>query len=117
MAITRIVSSLLILTALVMSARHGIGLLRSSPDQVRAMLGLELAQITITIVGVLTILAGVLLLFPQTYFIANVLIGSVIFYLAASHSNARNLNGILMELPFLVLPLILLYLGHPFKSR
>lgn len=117
MSIVRVISFVLILTAVVMSARHGIAFVRSTPDQVRALLQVDLDQMTIVALGILTILGGLLLLFPQTFFAANLLTGLVIFYLAASQSNARNLHGIVMELPFLILPLLLLYLGHPLKSR
>ncbi len=117
MTLARITSSILISTALVMSARHGAGLIRSSPDQVQELLGLRLEPMTIWALGALTTLAGILLLAPQTFFAANVLTGGVIFYLAAAQSNARNFSGMVMELPFLILPLVLLYLGHPLKSR
>lgn len=117
MAATKILSLILVLAAFVMGLRHGVGLLRSTPEQVQATLHLSLGRTTIATLGVLTVAGAVLVLFPQTFFVANVLSGAVIFYLAAAQSNARNLQGALIELPFLLLPLLLLYLGYPFKTQ
>lgn len=117
MSVPRILSLILVLLALVMGVRHGLGLLRANPQHVQATLKLDLSQTTIQILGVLTLLGAIGVLLPQTFFIANVLTGGVIFYLAAAQSNARNVQGALIELPFLLLPLLLLYLGSPFKTR
>ncbi len=116
MAFTKILSFILTLAAFFMGLRHGIGLLRSTPEQVQTILNLTLGRTTIGVLGVLTVVGAVLVLFPKTFLLANVLSGAVIFYLAASQSNARNLQGALVELPFLMLPLLLLYFGNPFKA-
>jgi Flp pilus assembly protein TadB len=117
MAVTKILSLILVLAAFIMGLRHGIGLLRSTPEQVQAALHLSLGRTTIVALGILTVAGAVLVLFPPTFFVGNVLSGAVIFYLAAAQSQARNLQGALMELPFLLLPLLLLYLGYPFKAQ
>ena len=65
--------------------------------------------------GVFSLVTGVLLLFPQTFLLSNVMNGCGIFYIAAVQAQNRNLRGTLVEIPFLLLPLVMIYLGHPFK--
>ena len=117
MPLTRGLSAILVLLAVGMGLPHGWRLLRSTPDQLQATLHLSLGQPTIFLVGALTCMGAVLVLFPQTFFAANVVSGGVIFYLAAAQSHARNARGALVELPFLLLPLLMLYLGYPFKPQ
>jgi hypothetical protein len=56
-------------------------------------------------------------IFPPTFFAANIISATVILYLAAVQSKAHNLRGALVELPFVLLPLLVLYLGYPFKHQ
>ncbi len=117
MPVARIVSVILVLLAFVMGLRHGVGLLRSSPAAVQATLHISLNRPTILIVGFLTCLGAILVIFPPTFFAANVLSAAVVLYLAAVQSKAHNLRGALVELPFVFLPLLVLYLGYPFKHQ
>ena len=117
MSLARILSAVLVILAFVMGLRHGVGLLRSTPDQLQATLHLSLGRPTILLVGASTCIGAVFVLFPQTFFAANVLSGAVILFLAAAQSHARNARGALVELPFLLLPLLMLYLGYPFKPQ
>ena len=117
MPVARIVSAILVLLAFVMGLRHGVGLLRSSPAQVQETLQIFLNQPTILNVGFLTCLGAILVIFPPTFFAANVNTAAVILYLASMQSKAHNLRGALVELPFVFLPLLVLYLGYPFKHQ
>jgi hypothetical protein len=100
-----------------MGLRHGVSLLRSTPAQVRETLHISLNQPTILIVGILTCLGAVLVIFSPTFFAANVISAAVVLYLAAVQSKAHNLRGALVELPFVLLPLLMLHLGYPFKHQ
>jgi hypothetical protein len=117
MPVARILSAILVLLAFVMGLRHGVGLLRSTPAKVQEALHISLNRPTILTLGILTCLGAVLLLFPSTFFAANFISAAVILYLAAVQSRAHNLRGALVELPFVLLPLLVLYLGYPFKHQ
>jgi len=80
-------------------------------------LHIRLNQPTILIVGFLTCLGAILLVFSPTFFAANIISATVILYLAAVQSKAHNFRGALVELPFLFLSLLMLYLGYPFKHQ
>jgi hypothetical protein len=117
MPVARICSTILVLLAFVMGLRHGVDLLRSTPAKVQMTLHTSLNRPTILAVGALTCVGAILILFPQTFFAANFLSAVVVLYLAAVQSKAHNLKGALVELPFVLLPLLVLYLGHPFKHQ
>jgi hypothetical protein len=117
MPVARVVCAILVLLAFVMGLRHGVSLLRSTPAQVQETLHIPLSQPTILIIGFLTCLGAILVIFPATFFAANVISAAVILYLAAEQSKAHNLRGALVELPFVLLPLLVLYLGYPFKQQ
>jgi hypothetical protein len=80
-------------------------------------LHISLTQSTIMAVGALTCVGAILILFPQTFFAANVISAAVVLYLAAVQSKAHNIKGAFIELPFVLLPLLVLYLGYPFKHQ
>jgi hypothetical protein len=117
MPVARALSAILVLLAFVMGLRHGVSLLRSTPAQIQESLHISLDQPTIRIVGFLTCLGAILVIFSPTFFAANVISSVVILYLAAMQSKAHNLRGALVELPFVLLPLLVLYLGYPFKHQ
>jgi hypothetical protein len=117
MPLARILSAILVLLAFVMGLRHGVDLLRSTPARVQETLHLSFNHPTILIVGTLTCLGAFLVLFPPTFFAANYISAAVILYLAAAQGNAHNLRGAVIELPFVLLPLLVLYLGYPFKHQ
>ena len=117
MPIARILSAILVVLAFVMGLRHGVGLLRSTPAQVQETLHISLNQPTVLLLGFLTCVGAVLVAFPQTFFAANFISAAVILYLTAVQSKAHNLRGALGELPFVLLPLLVLYLGYPFKHQ
>ena len=117
MPVARVLSSILVLLAFVLGLRHGVRLLRSTPAQVRETLHISLNQPTILIVGFLTSLSALLLVFSPTFFAANMISSMVILYLAALQSEAHNFRGALVELPFLFLSLLMVYLGYPFKHQ
>jgi hypothetical protein len=117
MPVSRLISAILVLLAFVMGLRHGVSLLRSTPVQAQEILHISLNQPTILIVGFLTCLGAILIVFPTTFFAANFISAVVILYLAAMQSKAQNLRGVLVELPLVLLPLLVLFLGYPFKHQ
>ena len=117
MPVARICSAILVLLAFVMGLRHGVDLLRSTPAKVHESLHISLNQPTILVIGALTCVGAILILFPQTFFAANFISAAVVLYLAAVQGKTHNLRGALVELPFVLLPLLVLYLGYPFKPQ
>lgn len=70
----------------------------------------------VAVLGALTLLGAVLVLFSATFLWGNFLTASTILLIMAEHAQDRNLKGIVIELPFLLLSLVLLYLHHPLTT-
>jgi hypothetical protein len=63
--------------------------------------------------GVIAILSAFLTIMPQTFLLGSVMGGGVVYFIAALQCRQHNLRGALIEIPFLLLPLVLLWVSHP----
>lgn len=66
--------------------------------------------------GILTFAIGALLLIPKTFFLANVLNAMSILLIMALSLKAGNYKTALIEIPFLAMPLLMIWLKYPFKN-
>lgn len=113
MTFSKILSAVLILLALYMGSKQGWAML-SGKAEMLALFGRWRVGLTgVAVLGALTLLGAILILFPATFLWGNFLTASTILLLMAEHAQDRNLKGIVIELPFLLLSLVLLYLHHP----
>ena len=67
----------------------------------------------LTIMGIITILGAVLILFPKTFLLGNFITAAGILLIIVFHLNDKDLKGVAIELPFLLLSLLIIYLQHP----
>lgn len=63
--------------------------------------------------GIIGLIATVLLLFPGTFVLGNLITAAMILFIMVQFLRARDMKGFLIELPFFLLPLLLIYLQHP----
>lgn len=77
---------------------------------------LSIGKTGILAVSVLSLAVGVLVLFPQTFFIGNLINALVIVLIMALSLKGGNYKIALIEIPFFLMPLVLIYLGHPLKK-
>ncbi|WP_156907100.1 hypothetical protein [Epilithonimonas caeni] len=68
------------------------------------------------LIGILSISFAILILFQSTFFIGNTLRAVMLIVMAALALRSGNYKFALVEIPFIIMPLILIYLGHPFKN-
>jgi hypothetical protein len=117
-ATMKIISGALILLTAFLSLKHGWdGLhLSSHPEQVKMATDLGVGQTAVLVVSILSIAVGIAILFPPTFFIANVVNAVTIVLIMAFSLRAGNVKTALIEIPFLLIPLVLIYLGHPLKK-
>ena len=111
----KILSSILIVVTVYLSAKHGwggiTGNVKPEEDQMMASLGISKPMLTVISVALLAV--AVLVLFPQTFFIGNVLNAITILLIMAYAIQSGNLKIALIEVPFLLMPLLLIWLQHP----
>ncbi|MGF7214215.1 glucose-6-phosphate-specific signal transduction histidine kinase [Spirosoma lacussanchae] len=112
----KIISIILLLVSAFLSLKHGWDAFQpANADQARMMADLGISKATMPFFGVFSIAIGLMLLFPPTFFISNVLNAVTIVLIMALSLRAGNSSMALLEIPFLAMPLVLIWLKYPFK--
>ncbi|TRW27162.1 hypothetical protein FMM05_00505 [Flavobacterium zepuense] len=116
--IKNIISLVLLVTSVGLSFSHGWGSFnyKKNPESLKMMSQLGLAEWTMPVFGVSAILVGILLLLPRTFFIGNLLNALSVVFIMAFALRAGNYRIALIEIPFLAIPLLLIWLKYPFKN-
>lgn len=110
----KIVSIILILVSAFLSLKHGWDAFQpANAEQAKMMTELGISKTAMPYFGVFSILVGLMVLFPQTFFIGNVLNAITILLIMALSLQAGNIKMALIEIPFLAMPLVLIGLKHP----
>jgi hypothetical protein len=114
----KIISTILILVTVFFSFKHGwTGLtMNMKPEGSEMFAALGLNKTAVYIICSLTLAVGVLVLFPQTFVAACILNAILILCMLLLQLKAGNMKAALIEIPFLLLPLVMIYLGHPLKK-
>jgi hypothetical protein len=113
----KIISIVLLLASAFLSIKHGWDAFQpASVEQAKMMSILGVTKYTMPYFAVLSILIGLMLFFPQTFFISNVLNAVTIVLIMEMSLRAGNYKIALIEIPFLVLPLIMIWLKYPFRN-
>ena len=116
--IRNIISLVLLLVSVFLSFKHGWDTInyKSNPATVKAMAELRINDTVVPWFGVFAVAIGVLLLIPKTFFLGNVLNAISIVVIMALAVRAGNFKMVLLEIPFLIIPLVMIWLKYPFKN-
>lgn len=111
-----IISLALLLVSVFLAFKHGWDTLnyKKHPESLKMMNELGITETMIPIFGGLTILIGILLIIPKTFFLGNMLNAISIVIIMALAVRSGNFKMVLMEIPFLIMPLVLIWLKYPF---
>ena len=111
-----IISAVLLAVSVFLAFKHGWDTLnyKKHPESLKMMNELGITETMIPVFGGLTLLIGVLLLIPKTFFLGNLLNAISIVIIMALAMKAGNFKMILMEIPFLIMPLVMIWLKYPF---
>ena len=114
----KIISGILILITAFLSFRHGWGgiTMNMKPEETKMLTDLGIGRPLLVIISLLSLAVGVMVLLPQTFFAGNLLNAAMILLIMSLALKAGNIKTALIEIPFLIMPLVLIYLGHPFKK-
>lgn len=116
--IKNLISLLLLIIAVSLSFKHAWDTLNLSNNaesaQMMEMLGISKPMVPF--LGVFIFIVGVLLLIPKTFFLGNVLNALSIVLIMALALRAGNLKMALIEIPFLAMPLLMIWLKYPFRN-
>lgn len=114
----KILSGTLILITVFFCFKHGWPGLTGNlkPEEAKMMSDLGIGRYLLLSIALVNVAVCILILIPQTFFIANLCNAAVILLIMALALKTGNIKIALIEIPFLLLPLVLIYLGHPFKK-
>ncbi|BAP31257.1 uncharacterized protein CHSO_2220 [Chryseobacterium sp. StRB126] len=114
--IVKIINFILILTAVFMGFKQGIAMFSGKPEMTALFGKWGFDKTGLMINGAVTILASILILFPKTFVWGNFLMAAGILLIICFHLMDKDFKGVLIELPFLFLNLLIIYLQHPLKN-
>jgi len=114
-----IISLILLLISVFLNFKNGYGTLNSgsNPESAKMMAELGIKVSYLPYIGIALIGIGILILFPKTFLIGNILNAISFILIMALALNAGNYKMGLIEIPFLLMPLLLIWLKYPFKNE
>lgn len=117
--VKNIISAALLLISVTLSFKHAWDTVhyKNNPESVKMMESLGFSEAFIPYLAAVAIAVGVLLLFPATFFLGNMLNAILIVIIMGLALRSGNYGMALIEIPFLVMPLIMIWLKYPFKFR
>ncbi|RYC51013.1 hypothetical protein [Flagellimonas olearia] len=116
--IKNIISLLLLGISVFLSLKHGLEAFPPIGDRQLKILGeLGIDVALMPYFGVFSIIIGLMLLWPRTFVLSNILHALVIVLLIVLALKAGNYTLPLLEIPFLAMPLLLIYLKYPFNIK
>ena len=95
----KILNSALILFAVYMGLKQGWAMLNSDPKMLDMFGKWNFSKAGIKIIGIVTILSALLILFPKTFLWGNFLMATTILLIICYHLSDKDLKGAAIELP------------------
>lgn len=114
--IIKIFNSILMLVAVFMGLKQGYAMLTGKPEMVEMFGKWNFNKTGLMINGAITMLSALLILFPKTFVWGNFLMAAGILMIICFHLLDKDLKGVAIELPFLLLNLLIIYLQHPLSK-
>lgn len=112
----KIINTILILFAVFMGIKHGWNMLTAKPEMLEMFGKWNLNKNAVMINGAVTLLASALIIFPKTFVWGNFLMAAGILMIICLQLLNKDLKGAAIEIPFLLLNLVIVYLQHPLKQ-
>lgn len=112
----KLINSTLILLAVFLGIKHGWNMLMAKPEMLEMFGKFHFPKYAVIINGGITFVASILILFPKTFLWGNFLMAAGILLIICFQLLNKDFKDAFIEVPFLLLNLVILYLQHPFRS-
>jgi DoxX-like family len=109
----KIINGILILFAAYMGIKQGWAMLSGKNEMLEMFGKWNIGKQGVMVIGFVTILSVVLMLLPKTFVWGNFLMAAGILLIICFHLLDKDFKGVLIELPFFLLSLVIIYLQHP----
>lgn len=114
--IVKVLNSILILGAVYMGFKQGFAMFSGKAEMMEMFSKWGFSKTTLMINGAVTILAALMIVFPKTFVWGNFLMAAGILMILCLQLLNKDLKGAAVELPFLLLNLVIIYLQHPMNK-
>ncbi len=114
--VIKVINAVLILFAVFMGLKQGWAMVSAKPEMLEMFGKWNFNKTAVMINGAITMLSAVLILFPRTFLLGNFLMGAGILMIICLELLHKDLKGAVIELPFFVLNLLIIYLQHPLSK-
>ncbi len=114
--ILRIINSILILAAVFMGIKQGYAMVSGKQEMLDMFSKWGFNKTALAVNGAVTIIAAIMILFPKTFVWGNFLMAAGILLIICFHLLNKDLKGVMIELPFLLINLVIIYLQYPLKT-
>ncbi|MDV3925539.1 hypothetical protein CMT52_01685 [Elizabethkingia anophelis] len=114
--ILKVINSALILVAIFMGLKQGWSMFSGKPEMIEMFGKWNINKTDLMVIGAVTMLSALMIIFPKTFVWGNFLMAAGILLIICFHLLDRDLKGVAIELPFLLLNLLIIYLQHPLKN-
>jgi hypothetical protein len=112
----KIINSILILVAVFMGLKQGFAMLTGKPEMLEMFGKWGFNKSLVLTFGVYGLISALFILFPKTFVWGNFMMAAFILMIICFQVFFKDLKGAAIEIPFLLLNLIIIYLQHPLKS-
>lgn len=111
----KVISGILILITVFLNFKHGWSGIsgKMSAGEMKMMNDIGIGKSWFLPIGIISLAIGLMVLFPQTFFIGNIANAAMILLIMGLALKAGVTKIALIEIPFLLIPLVLIWLGYP----
>lgn len=114
--VLKIINAALILFAAYMGIKQGWAMLSGKPEMLEMFSKWNFSKPAVAVLGAFTLLSIPLMLVPKTFVWGNFLMAAGILLIICFHLLDKDFKGVLTELPFFALSLVIIYLQHPLSK-
>jgi hypothetical protein len=114
--ILRVINGALMLIAVFMGLKQGWAMFSGKEEMLTLFSKWHFTKTGVMVNGLVTIISALLILHPKTFLWGNFLMAAGILLIICFHLLDKDLKGVVIELPFLLLNLIIIYLQYPLKK-
>lgn len=114
--ILKLINSVLILVAVFIGFKQGYAMFSGKPEMLEMFSKWNFSKTAVMINGVVTMIAALLILFPKTFVWGNFLMAAGILMIICLQLLNKDVKGAAIEIPFLLLNLVIIYLQHPLQK-
>ncbi|HEX5171188.1 MAG TPA: hypothetical protein VFW11_18555 [Cyclobacteriaceae bacterium] len=111
--VLKILNTILILFAVFMGFKHGWAMITTKPQMLEMFGKWNLGKAEVIVFGAVGLLSSIMILFPKTFLWGNFLMAAGILLIICFYLLNKDLKGVVIELPFFLLNLLIIYLQHP----